>query len=281
MGVYPPGSVFKPLTALAAIQEHIISPYTSLPCTGVYYAPEDRSHHAFHNWDPNVNQQMNLTTALAYSCDTYFYRLGNDFYQLPKDRKQPLQKWAELFGFGSVTGTDAGPESAGLVPDIPWRRRTYTPANDPCCWQVDRLWKPGNSIQLAIGQGDLLVTPLQMTRFYAALANGGTLVTPHLLTRRREHERDDRAGAAVPGSAAGARRRQRAPRGQARALAGDAHADRHLLRRLRQLPGLDRRQDRHRGEGRHAARLHTASRTSPGGAATVRRRRPRSSPSAS
>jgi len=181
MGVYPPGSVFKPLTALAAIQEHIITPYTSLPCTGVYYAPEDRSHHPFHNWDPNVNQQMNLTTALAYSCDTYFYRLGNDFYQLPKDRKQPLQKWARLFGFGSATGTDAGPESAGLVPDIPWRRRTYSPANDPCCWQVDRLWKPGNSIQLAIGQGDLLVTPLQMARFYAALANGGTLVTPHVL----------------------------------------------------------------------------------------------------
>jgi penicillin-binding protein 2 len=181
MGTYPPGSTFKPLTAIAAMQEHLIAPYAYQPCTGVFYAPEDKSHQAFHNWDPNVNQQMDLPTALAYSCDTYFYALGNDFYLLPADRGQPLQKWARAFGFGSTTGSDAGPESSGLVPTIRWKRQTYTPANDSCCWQVDSLWKPGDSIQLAIGQGDLLVTPLQMARFYAAIANGGKLVTPHLL----------------------------------------------------------------------------------------------------
>jgi penicillin-binding protein 2 len=181
MGTYPPGSTFKPLTAIAAMQEHPIAPYAYQPCTGVFYAPEDKSHQAFHNWDPNVNQQMDLPTALAYSCDTYFYALGNDFYLLPADRGQPLQKWARAFGFGSTTGSDAGPESSGLVPTIRWKRQTYTPANDSCCWQVDSLWKPGDSIQLAIGQGDLLVTPLQMARFYAAIANGGKLVTPHLL----------------------------------------------------------------------------------------------------
>ena len=180
-GTYPPGSVFKPVTALAAMQEHILSPYSTLPCTGTYSAPEDRSHRTFHNWDPNVNQQMNLPTALAYSCDTYFYQLGNDFYELPGARGQPLQKWASLFGFGAATGTDAGPESDGLVPTIAWRHARFTRRTDPCCWQVDRLWKPGNSIQLAIGQGDLLVTPLQMARFYALLANGGKLVTPHVL----------------------------------------------------------------------------------------------------
>ncbi len=180
-GTYPPGSTFKPLTAIAAMQEHMLAPYANQPCTGVYYAPEDKSHQAFHNWDPNVNQPMDLPTALAYSCDTYFYGLGNDFYLLPKDRGQPLQKWAKAFGFGSPTGVDLGPESSGLVPTIQWRHQTYTPAADKCCWQIDRLWKPGNSIQLAIGQGDLLVTPLQMTRFYAALANGGKLVTPHLV----------------------------------------------------------------------------------------------------
>jgi penicillin-binding protein 2 len=181
MGTYPPGSTFKPLTAIAAMQEHLIAPYAYEPCTGVFYAPEDKSHQAFHNWDPNVNQQMDLPTALAYSCDTYFYALGNDFYQLPADRGQPLQKWARAFGFGSTAGSDVGPESSGLVPTIRWKRQTYSPAKDPCCWQVDSLWKPGDSIQLAIGQGDLLVTPLQMARFYAAIANGGKLVTPHLL----------------------------------------------------------------------------------------------------
>ncbi len=107
----------------------MLSPYAYLPCTGTYSAPEDKSHRTFHNWDPNVNQPMDLPTALAYSCDTYFYQLGNEFYELPGDRGQPLQKWAEAFGFGKPTGTDAGPEVSGLVPTIqleaprPTRRR--------------------------------------------------------------------------------------------------------------------------------------------------------------
>jgi penicillin-binding protein 2 len=183
VGTYPPGSVFKPVTALAAMQEHMVSPYAYLPCTGSYSSKYDKAVHPqqFHNWDPNVNQQMDMPTALAYSCDTYFYQLGDLFYGLPKYRKQPLQKWADLFGFGSTTGSDLGTEAAGLVPTIGWRERTYTQASDPCCWQVDKLWKPGDSIQFAIGQKDLLVTPLQMARFYALIANGGKLVTPHVL----------------------------------------------------------------------------------------------------
>jgi penicillin-binding protein 2 len=116
---------------------------------------------------------MDLPTALAYSCDTYFYQLGDLFYSLPPDRKQPLQKWAEDFGFGRPTGSDIGPEVSGLVPTIPWKLRHFKTA-------IDKLWKPGDSIQLAIGQGDLLVTPLQMARFYAMIANGGKLVTPHV-----------------------------------------------------------------------------------------------------
>jgi penicillin-binding protein 2 len=179
-GTYPPGSAFKPLTAIAALEEHLIKPYAFYPCTGTYTAPEDRSHHVFHNWDPNVNQQMDLPTALAQSCDTYFYGVGNKFYELPADRGQPLQRWARKFGFGSRTGLGLSPEATGLVPTIAWKHHTWTKANDPN-WQIDRLWKPGDSITLAIGQGYLLVTPIQMARFYAAIANGGKLVTPHLL----------------------------------------------------------------------------------------------------
>jgi len=171
---YPPGSTFKPVTALAAMEQHLVTPYEDLPCTGTYVSPNDRSHHIFHNWDPNVDQQMNLPTALAYSCDTYFYQVGDMFYSLPPVDGQPLQKWARIFGFGAPTGVDVGPEAAGLVPTIPWKERHFKNA-------IDRLWKPGDSIQLAIGQGDLLVTPLQMARFYALIANGGNLVTPHLL----------------------------------------------------------------------------------------------------
>jgi len=192
-GLYPPGSTFKPVTALAAMQEHMVSPYAYLPCKGTYTAPEDKSHRTFHNWDPNVNQPMDMPTALAYSCDTYFYRLGNEFWELPGDRGQPLQRWAEAFGFGEPTGTDAGPEVSGLVPTIRWKHDTYTAKTDPGHWQVDRLWTPGDSIELAIGQGNLLVTPLQMTRFYALIANGGNLVTPHLLM-----DVENQNGTAVP-----------------------------------------------------------------------------------
>jgi penicillin-binding protein 2 len=183
VGTYPPGSVFKPVTALAAMQEHMVSPYAYLPCTGSYTSQYDKAVHShqFNNWDPNVNQQMDMPTALAYSCDTYFYQLGDLFYGLSSGRGQPLQKWAAAFGFGSTTGSDLGPEAAGLVPTIGWRQRTYTRTNDPQGWQVDKLWKPGDSILLAIGQKDLLVTPLQMARFYALIANGGKLVTPHVL----------------------------------------------------------------------------------------------------
>jgi penicillin-binding protein 2 len=178
---YPPGSIFKPLTAIAALQEKIVSPNALEPCTGTYVAPEDLSHHVWHNWDPNVDQGMTLPEAISYSCDTYFYRLGNAFYLLPPDRGQPEQLWARKFGFGRLSPIEIGPQATGLLPTIAWKHRTFTRKTDPTNWRIDRLWKPGDSIQLAIGQGDLTVTPLQMARFYSAIANGGKLVQPHIL----------------------------------------------------------------------------------------------------
>jgi penicillin-binding protein 2 len=177
-GAYPPGSTFKPVTALAAMQEHILGPYQALPCTGLY----EVSGQKFKNWNPFVNEPMTLSTALAQSCDTYFYQVGKSFYDLPADRGQPLQRWAKSFGFGEQPGLDVGPATSGLLPTFAWKKATFTKKTDPCCWQVDRLWKPGDSIQLAIGQKDMLASPLQMARFYALLANGGKLVTPHLVS---------------------------------------------------------------------------------------------------
>jgi penicillin-binding protein 2 len=179
---YPAGSTFKPVTALAAMKENLVSPYDPLQCTPDYVVRgETGAGQVFKNWDPYVNRPMTMVEAIEASCDTYFYQLGYAFYGLPENRGHPLQEWANRFGFGVDTGIDVGPESQGLLPTPEWRQRTFTKASDPCCWQIDRLWKPGDSIQLAIGQKDLLVTPLQMTRFYAMVANGGKLVTPHVV----------------------------------------------------------------------------------------------------
>ncbi len=181
-GVYPPGSAFKPVTALAAMQERLISPYQTIQCS-----PRFEVHgQVFRNWDPYVDRAMTLPEAIGASCDTYFYNLGYAFYALPPDKGHPLQAWASRFGFGDRAGIDIGPEQKGLLPTPEWRQATYTKETDPCCWEVDRLWKPGDSIQLAIGQKDLLVTPLQLTRFYALVANGGKLVKPHVVAAIEE-----------------------------------------------------------------------------------------------
>ncbi len=179
-GRYPPGSTWKPVTALAAVQEGLLSPYQAIQCTPFSVFGRDKQ--VFNNWNPFVNEPMTLPTALAASCDTYFYEVGNRFYNLPERRGQPLQRWANNFGFGRPSGLDIGGEDPGLLPTIRWKRQTYTKERYPKTWEVERLWKPGDSIQLAIGQKDLLVTPLQMTRFYALLQNGGRLVTPHLVS---------------------------------------------------------------------------------------------------
>jgi penicillin-binding protein 2 len=182
-GLYPSGSTFKPVTALAALETHVISPATALDCTGSYtvYREDGSVAQVFKNWDPYVSTPMTLPTAIAASCDTFFYQLGYDFYRLPPSAGHPLQAWASRFGFGRKTGVDVGPESGGLLPTPEWRKQAFTAKTDPENWQIDRLWKPGDSIQLTIGQKDLLVTPLQLARFYALLANNGKLVRPHLV----------------------------------------------------------------------------------------------------
>ncbi|HEX3453361.1 MAG TPA: penicillin-binding protein 2 [Gaiellaceae bacterium] len=179
---YPPGSTWKPVTALAALEQRIVGPYDPLLCSSSYSPPNPYGGplQVFKNWNPNVDNYINMPTALMESCDTYFYRLGYSFYNLPGS-DQPLQQWAERFGFGKRTGIDVGGESSGLVPTIAWRKKTFTRKTDPTNWQIDSTWKPGDSIQLAIGQKDVAVTPIQLARFYSMIANGGKLVTPYLV----------------------------------------------------------------------------------------------------
>ncbi len=167
-GLYPPGSTFKPVTAIAAMQAGVLDPTQNLHCTGAMWVNGKK----YSNWDPNANSMINLPTALAISCDTYFYQLGRAIYSLPQTSGEPIQFWAKQFGLGQSTKIEIG-DQAGLVPTKVWQKSHYTASQD-------RTWKPGDSLNLAIGQGNLLVTPLQMTRLYAAIATG-KLVYPHLL----------------------------------------------------------------------------------------------------
>jgi penicillin-binding protein 2 len=176
-GLYPAASTFKPFTAIAAVQSGVLpNIYDTIRCSGSVRIKG----HTFNNWDPYSNMLMSLPTALAQSCDTFFYKLGFRIYGLGTKQGSPLQYWAGQFGFGKPTGIDIAGESRGILPTPAWRRKTYTKETDPTNYQIDREWRPGDSVLLAIGQGALEVTPLQIAVGYAAIANGGYVVTPHI-----------------------------------------------------------------------------------------------------
>ncbi len=169
-GLYPVGSTFKLVDSIAALEEGVISPATTFDCTGTYKVPNTYDNSVFHCWIyPGAHGVLNLTQALTVSCDTYFYNIGYAFYSR---QGEELEDWAKRLGFGHTTGLDIPGEAGGLVPTPEWRKKTFTTA-------IDKLWKPGNSINLAIGQGDLQATPLQLAVAYATVANGGYLVKPH------------------------------------------------------------------------------------------------------
>ncbi|MEZ5100959.1 MAG: penicillin-binding protein 2 [Thermoleophilia bacterium] len=177
--LYPPGSVFKPVTALAAMNElsrtgerPILRPGDINQCV----PKREFDNQVFRNWDPEMNRPMTLREALAASCDTIFYDIGYQFYSLPGGRGSPLQEWARRLGFGEFSGIDVGPESDGLLPTPEWKRKTSILPKG-----AFRGWSSGDSVQLAIGQGYMLATPLQVTRLYAMLANGGELPTPYMV----------------------------------------------------------------------------------------------------
>lgn len=167
---YAPGSTFKAVTAVAGLETGVISPYSTFHCEG------DFTTHGL-TWKcwvhPDGHGSLDLTGALAQSCDVYFYNLGLAFYGR---QGTELADWAGRLGLGKRTGIDMPGEAEGLVPTPEWRRETFADSSDP----MDAEWRPGNSVNLAIGQGDLLVTPLQMAVSYAAIANGGSIVTPHV-----------------------------------------------------------------------------------------------------
>ncbi len=157
---YPPGSTYKLIVAAAALQEGLITKNTKLLCDGTYQMG-DRT---FRCWKKGGHGTVDLQRAIVESCDVYFYHLGE---MLGVDK---LQEYAEKFGFGSVTGISLPAEKGGLVPSKDWKLKKYRES-----------WRKGETTSLSIGQGFVLVTPLQLVRAYCSIANGGILYKPRLV----------------------------------------------------------------------------------------------------
>ena len=161
---YPPGSTYKLVTAIAGLEEKKISIFTTLdPCWGGYQF----GRRYFRCWKPAGHGTCNIRRAIIESCNVFFYQLA-----LMMDA-DILAYYSRKVGFGRKTEVDIPGEGSGLVPDIDWYNRRYGRGK----------WTRGILLNLGIGQGEILVTPLQMACFYAGLVNGGTLVQPHFLQR--------------------------------------------------------------------------------------------------
>jgi penicillin-binding protein 2 len=181
-GVYPAGSTFKPFIAAAALKEGFASPNNYYDCPKDYEVPTDPTHRKFHNWEAVDHGPISLSEALVISCDTVFYQFGYNFwrrYWFDSGKKNELLQ-RDLFqmGFGGKTGVDLPGEQPGRIPTEPFLRATYK--RYPKVFGRYYGWLPGDSVNLSIGQGFLLVTPLQMAMAYSAIANGGKLYEPHL-----------------------------------------------------------------------------------------------------
>jgi penicillin-binding protein 2 len=166
-GTYPSGSTIKPVIALTGLVNHMVDPHKEEFCSGVYYLPG--SHLAFREGKYGRHGALDLTHAIARSCDTYFYRLAAT---IGIDK---IAAFMGPFGYGSLTGIDISGEKPGILPSPEWKRRVYKQA-----------WYPGETVNVGIGQGYLLVTPLQLAHVASVLADRGRSFRPRLVTALRD-----------------------------------------------------------------------------------------------
>ncbi len=173
VGQYPPGSTFKVVTALAALQEGMVTAHSPFRCNHVFNRGEFEQ---FPKTCWGTHGSIDFINAIIQSCDVVFYELGYAFYE---NRNQEglvtrLQDYAVLAGLGHVTGVDLPNEFEGRVPTPQWK------------WEFNQgnpdyqRWYPGDTVNMSVGQGDILVTPLQLANLYAAIANRGPFYRPHV-----------------------------------------------------------------------------------------------------
>ncbi len=194
-----PGSTFKVVTAGAALANDLISATSQVPCPGrTEYPPEDPFATVFHNWTRADLGLMGVPESLQVSCNTFYYELGwrlETSYGPPKsaggDGTEEFQRYERLAGFGNPTGIDLPYELGGRVPDEKWCLEAQEETENTQYPLCEQGWLPGYTVNMAIGQGDLIVTPLQMAVTYAAIANGGTVWEPRVAMAVAKDELDD------------------------------------------------------------------------------------------
>ena len=161
-GQFPPGSTFKILMAIAGLEEGLINPDATIYDPGYFHF----GNRNFRDWKSGGHGHVNLHRALVESCDTYFYQLGQ------RIGVDTIAKWAREFGLGNKTGISLDDEKQGLIPDRAWKRKRYK-----------QDWYPGETLSVAIGQGYVTTTPLQLANMMAAVANGGHLYRPRIVSK--------------------------------------------------------------------------------------------------
>lgn len=159
IGQYPPGSTFKMVTGLAGLNKGTLNPNRTVYCPGHFYLGNKR----FNCWKPGGHGSVNLTHALAESCDTFFYTIGRDA------GIDAIAETGRKLGLGVATNIGIPSEKGGIMPDGAWKQKSY-----------QQPWQGGDTINAAIGQGYVLTTPLQLALMGARLVNGGRAVVPRL-----------------------------------------------------------------------------------------------------
>lgn len=170
MAAYPPASTFKAVTGAAGLEAGITYENKTYVCRGRW--TEMGKQWPKWCWKRSGHGTISLRRGIQESCDTVFYEIGYQFY---KRKNEELQAQARSFGLGSKTGIDLPGEVAGRVPDAAWKKQFNR--NYP----EYQMWLPGDTVNMAIGQGDMLASPLQMASVYAGLGNGGDVMKPHVL----------------------------------------------------------------------------------------------------
>jgi len=171
-GQYPPASTFKAVVGLAGLQTQTTTQWKQYRCTGLWKGMGDQW--SKWCWNHSGHGVESFMDGIADSCDTVFYEIGYDFYNAKGEK---LQEFAREFGYGTKTGIDLPGEASGRVPDAAWKK-AY---NED--YPEYQGWLPGDTVNMAIGQGDMLATPLQVLVSYAGIANDGKVMRPHMLRK--------------------------------------------------------------------------------------------------